>query len=117
MTIPIALADISLAWLPFRDAIPWDSFIVTVPRERGAFTFDANASAALAAAMAPVTPEERRRIRRAMLASRRDLLWTVPGSRVHEHVLREAARGIYLRCAHAAAIDVTDIDTPLPGPV
>ena len=104
MTIPIVVEGTSLAWLPFQDVVQWGSFTVAVSRAG----FEANASAALAAAMAAVTPGQRRQMRRAMLASRRDLLWTIPGSRVHEHVLRAAAQGV------CAGSDATEADTCTP---
>ena len=76
LAIPVVVEDVPLAWLPLRHKVKWDELLVKVPRA----AFDANASAAVAAALDAVPPWRRRRMREKMEALRPHLLWTVPRS-------------------------------------
>ena len=86
LAIPIVVSNVSRSWFPLRHAIPWDELVVPVD----AAAFDTNASAAAAAAMDAVTPEQRARLRERLYATRRDLLFSVEGSRAAERQLQAA---------------------------
>ena len=86
LAIPIVVSNVSRSWFPLRHAIPWDELVVPVD----AAAFDANASAAAAAAIDAVTPEQRARLRERLYATRRDLLFSVEGSRAAERQLQAA---------------------------
>ena len=51
-----------------------------------------DAAASLAAIERAIPPRRRQRMRRLLAHFRRDLLWRVPGSRVAENILFDAAR-------------------------
>ena len=86
LAIPIVVSNVSRSWFPLPHAIPWDELVVPVD----AAAFDANASAAAAAAIDAVTPEQRARLRERLYATRRDLLFSVEGSRAAERQLQAA---------------------------
>jgi len=86
LAIPIVVSNVSRSWFPLPHAIPWDELVIPVD----AAAFDANASAAAAAAIDAVTPEQRARLRERLYATRRDLLFSVEGSRAAERQLQAA---------------------------
>ena len=85
LAIPIVVSNVSQL-VPAAPRDPQDELVVPVD----AAAFDTNASAAAAAAMDAVTPEQRARLRERLYATRRDLLFSVEGSRAAERQLQAA---------------------------
>ena len=101
LTIPVIIEGDTMEWLPFAHAINWADVLLVVKRRE----FDKNASGAVLKAMQALSHEKRVAKRQAMIKARREFLWDVPGSRVHENILQAAVletSGWAPDCDHAA---------------
>ena len=86
LQVPLLVGDDMASWLPFRSAVPWGRLLFRI--DRAAFLADPPAAVRnLTAAISPSLAQTRR-LARAHLP---DLLWAVPGLRVHENIPRAAA--------------------------
>ena len=88
LQIPILVGLDTLSVLPFPFAIPWHRLLLTVRRD----AFRADPVAALWNATSALTEEDIEEKRRLISIYLPDLIWNILGSRVHENILRAAAR-------------------------
>jgi len=100
--IPVIVSDLIFqVGLPFQCLVPYQLFTVEIPEAE----WLVDAAAALTRVDARVSTGQRARMRRLMHHFRRDLLWSVNGSRVAENLLLTAA-------AHKLRHGLTAADCP-----
>ena len=113
LQVPLLVGDDMASWLPFRSAVPWGRLLFRI--DRAAFLADPPAAVRnLTAAISPALLAQTRRLARAHLP---DLLWAVPGSRVHENILRAAAATACENCWRQRPSLATPRDITVPTAV
>ena len=113
LQVPLLVGDDMASWLPFRSAVPWGRLLFRI--DRAAFLADPPAAVRnLTAAISPSLLAQTRRLARAHLP---DLLWAVPGSRVHENILRAAAATACENCWRQRPSLATPKDIMVPTAV
>ena len=113
LQVPLLVGDDMASWLPFRSAVPWGRLLFRI--DRAAFLADPPAAVRnLTAAISPSLLAQTRRLARAHLP---DLLWAVPGSRVHENILRAAAATACENCWRQRPSLATPKDLTVPTAV